>query len=281
MNQKKNKELENKINEFNEFENKKKDDENTIKSNGKKIDNLNKDISILQNNIKELENKNNILENKNLELENKIKDLKVNNQKIKLEFVYNEDLNIKPIKKKNEKQIIENFSINSNNKNEEIDSFLNSNNTIFFNRKIENILNYISIEIRDTKYLLEEGWKINRYLENNFKIEENKGLSIGFLGDYSIGKTYFIKKIFNLDIPIESTENINYYYLNNNIRIIDIPGSNKSLFPIDDKLQQNIIETKKKDFIIQKFVLDNSIINIMIIDSFNLNIKKRIGKLKI
>jgi HSP20 family molecular chaperone IbpA len=49
---------------------------------------------------------------------------------------------------------------------------------------------------------------------------------------------------------------------------------------MDDQLKKNIIETKKKDFIIQKFVLDNSIINIMIIDSFNLNIKKRIGKLK-
>ena len=47
----------------------------------------------------------------------------------------------------------------------------------------------------------------------------------------------------------------------------------------DKLLQDEILETKKKDFITQKFIIDNSIINIMIISSFNLETKKRIGKL--
>ena len=197
--------------------------------------------------------------------------MKLNKKKIKLEIVYNKDLNIKGIKKENNEQELSEKSI---------DTFLFSNNSLFFKRKIENITNYISIKIKNIKNLFEEGWEINKHLKNNIEIKENKGLSIGFLGDYSIGKTYFLQKIFNLNISLEPTENINYYYLENNIRIIDIPGSNKSLFPIDDKLQQNIIETKKKDFLTKKFVLDNSIINIMVIDSFNLNTKKKLGKLK-
>ena len=255
------------------LENKKKELKNIIKKleEEKKNDNINKDISILQIKIKELENKNNILENKKLELENKINDLKLNKKKIKLEIVYNKDLNIKGIKKENNEQELSEKSI---------DTFLFSNNSLFFKRKIENITNYISIKIKNIKNLFEEGWEINKHLKNNIEIKENKGLSIGFLGDYSIGKTYFLQKIFNLNISLEPTENINYYYLENNIRIIDIPGSNKSLFPIDDNLQQNIIETKKKDFLTKKFVLDNSIINIMVIDSFNLNTKKKLGKLK-
>ena len=255
------------------LENKKLELENKIKKleEEKKNDNINKDISILQIKIKELENKNNILENKKLELENKINDLKLNKKKIKLEIVYNKDLNIKGIKKENNEQELSEKSI---------DTFLFSNNSLFFKRKIENITNYISIKIKNIKNLFEEGWEINKHLKNNIEIKENKGLSIGFLGDYSIGKTYFLQKIFNLNISLEPTENINYYYLENNIRIIDIPGSNKSLFPIDDKLQQNIIETKKKDFLTKKFVLDNSIINIIVIDSFNLNTKKKLGKLK-
>ena len=35
-----------------------------------------------------------------------------------------------------------------------IDSFLYSNNSLFFKRKIENITNYISIEIKDIKIFI-------------------------------------------------------------------------------------------------------------------------------
>ena len=123
--------------------------------------------------------------------------------------------------------------------------------------------------------------------------ENGKGLIIGFLGDNYEGKTYYINKIFKCNLSLEPTNNINYYYINKNIRIIDIPGTNKIILPKmnnemrdtifgyqkDQLLQDKILETKKKDFIIQKFIIDNSIINIMIISSFNLETKKRIGKL--
>ena len=160
----------------------------------------------------------------------------------------------------------------------------------FYEKKNEdNSLNFISLTISKVDDLLENGWKINKCFKEGFKEdlkEENKnGLTIGFLGDTFEGKTYFINKIFKCNLPLESTKNINYYF-KKNIRIIDIPGSNQIIFPTTDlkdnqkgELNKIILETKKKDFIIENFVIDNSIINIMVISSFNLMIKKKIGKI--
>ena len=90
---------------------------------------------------------------------------------------------------------------------------------------------------------------------------------IGFFGNILQGKTYFLNELFDCDLPLNSTETINYYFLKDNVRIIDTPGLNNNNNLTNQNFKDNIIKLKKKDFLIQKFVLDNSIISIYIINS--------------
>ena len=139
--------------------------------------------------------------------------------------------------------------------------------------KINN-LNYISVDVDDEKYEKKE------FLTKDFKTKKQNGLVIGFFGNILQGKTYFLNKLFNCDLPLNSTETINYYFLKDNVRIIDTPGLNNNNNLTNQNFKDNIIKLKKKDFLIQKFVLDNSIISIYIINSYNLENRKKIGKLR-
>ena len=103
---------------------------------------------------------------------------------------------------------------------------------------------------------------------------------IGFFGNILQGKTYFLNELFDCDLPLNSTETINYYFLKDNVRIIDTPGLNNNNNLTNQNFKDNIIKLKKKDILIQKFVLDNSIISIYIINSYNLENRKKIGKLR-
>ena len=186
---------------------------------------------------------------------------------------------ISNVKLKNENSI---NSMNNFNKNSQL-----SSNYIKQNKKIK-FINHISLNISNYKDLINEGWKIENHFEDNFRIKEDKGLLIGFIGNFSEGKTYYLNKIFDCDLSLEPTKNINYYFYNKNIRIIDIPGSNKVEYidkkknvnkSVKEKINEKIKETKIKDFITEKFVLDNAKITIMIINYFNLITKKKIGKI--
>ena len=186
---------------------------------------------------------------------------------------------ISKTKLKNENKM---HSINKKNQNSQLLS-----NCKKQNKKIT-FINHISINISNYKDLISKGWKIENHFEDNFEIKEDKGLLIGFIGNFSEGKTYYLNKLFDCDLLLEPTKNINYYFYNKNIRIIDIPGSNKIEYinkkedvnqEIKDKINEKIKETKIKDFINEKFVLDNVQITIMIINYFNLITKKKIGKI--
>ena len=289
--------LNNKIKELND---------NNIKLNNKikKLEKELNDNNIKSNNkIKKLEKE---LQDNNIKSKNKIKELEqLNDNANKLLDSLNnkiKELNEKNLQLNNEIKKLEKELKDNNNRNfnDEINKSTDVKNkgTEFYEKKSENnALNYISLNISSIDDLIGKGWKITKNYKEDFKeelIDENrKGLIIGFLGDNYEGKTYYINKIFKCNLSLEPTNNINYYYINKNIRIIDIPGTNKIILPKmnndlrdtifgyqkDKLLQDEILETKKKDFIIQKFIIDNSIINIMIISSFNLETKKRIGKL--
>ena len=177
--------------------------------------------------------------------------------------------------------------IESNNKIKEKENFIlekNIEHYIFPEEKKNEVeteeINNISLILSKTENLINnEGWEIKENLESNFKITNNNGLIIGFLGDYSEGKTYYLNKIFNRNLPLKPTDSIKCYFLNNAIRAIDTPGTNKPQIN-DENLKKNILECKLKDFIIEKFILDNSIITIIIINSFNLKTQKKLEKIK-
>ena len=100
-------------------------------------------------------------------------------------------------------------------------------------------INHISLNLSSIKNLVNEGWKIENNFEKDFKINKENGLTIGFLGNYLEGKTYYFNKIFNTNIELKPTESINYYFLNDKkVRVLDIPGLNKPL------LQNNFNEKK-------------------------------------
>ena len=242
--------------------------------------NLQEKFTETKEKIEKLINIKSDLEEKLKVLKGQIENMKMNEEKFKII--------VKVLAK-------EELSLFKQNKNNENDIYLIKKKKIaeFYEKKSENnALNYISLNISSIDDLIEKGWKITKNYKEDFKeelIDENrKGLIIGFLGDNYEGKTYYINKIFKCNLSLEPTNNINYYYINKNIRIIDIPGTNKIILPKmnndlrdtifgyqkDKLLQDEILETKKKDFIIQKFIIDNSIINIMIISSFNLELKK-------
>ena len=249
------------------------------------------EVKALKNRIDQQKNEINSIK---IDLQNR--DNKINELEKQLNDNANElldSLNNK-IKELNEK------NLQLNNEIKKLEKELKDNNNRNFKDEIEkksenNALNYISLNISSIDDLIGNGWKITKNYKEDFKEESinGKGLIIGFLGDNYEGKTYYINKIFKCNLSLEPTNNINYYYINKNIRIIDIPGTNKIILPKmnndlrdtifgyqkDKLLQDEILETKKKDFITQKFIIDNSIINIMIISSFNLETKKRIGKL--
>ncbi len=307
------KELKNRINQQKDEINSIKIDlqnrDNKIKELEKQLnENANELLDSLNNKIKELNENNLQLNNKIKKLEKELTDnnIKSNNKIKQLEKQLN-DNNIKSNNKIKELEKQLNYNANElldslNNKIKKLEKELKDKNNRNFNDEIEkksenNSLNYISLNISNIDDLIGNGWKITKNYKEDFKeelMDENgKGLIIGFLGDNYEGKTYYINKIFKCNLSLEPTNNINYYYINKNIRIIDIPGTNKIILPKmnnemrdtifgyqkDQLLQDKILETKKKDFIIQKFIIDNSIINIMIISSFNLETKKRIGKL--
>ena len=141
-------------------------------------------------------------------------------------------------------------------------------------------INHISLNLSSIKNLVNEGWKIENNFEKDFKINKENGLTIGFLGNYLEGKTYYFNKIFNTNIELKPTESINYYFLNDKkVRVLDIPGLNKPLLQ-NNFNEKKILESKIKDFIVEKFVLDNCLILIMIIESFNLTVQKKLEKLK-
>ena len=177
--------------------------------------------------------------------------------------------------------------IESNNKIKEKENFIlekNIEHYIFPEEKKNEVeteeINNISLILSKTENLINnEGWEIKENLESNFEITNNNGLIIGFLGDYSEGKTYYLNKIFNRNLPLKPTDSIKCYFLKNTIRVIDTPGTNKPQIN-DENLKKNILECKLKDFIIEKFILDNSIITIIIINSFNLKTQKKLEKIK-
>ena len=139
-----------------------------------------------------------------------------------------------------------------------------------------NDIKTISLNLSSIKDLVNEGWKI----KNNINIENKEnGLTIGFLGNYLNGKTYYCNQIFNTDIELKPTETINCYLLNDKIRVLDVPGLNKPLLQNELK-KENILENNIKDFIIEKFILDNCLIIIIVIDTFNLIFQKKLDKLK-
>ena len=177
--------------------------------------------------------------------------------------------------------------IESNNKIKEKENFIlekNIEHNIFPEEKKNEVkteeINNISLILSKTENLINnEGWEIKENLESNFEITNNNGLIIGFLGDYSEGKTYYLNKIFNRNLPLKPTDSIKCYFLKNTIRVIDTPGTNKPQIN-DENLKKNVLECKFKDFIIEKFILDNSIITIIIINSFNLKTQKKLEKIK-
>ena len=139
-----------------------------------------------------------------------------------------------------------------------------------------NDIKTISLNLSSIKDLVNEGWKI----KNNINIENKEnGLTIGFLGNYLNGKTYYCNQIFNTDIELKPTETINCYLLNDKIRVLDVPGLNKPLLQNELK-KENILENNIKDFMIEKFILDNCLIIIIVIDTFNLIFQKKLDKLK-
>ena len=141
-------------------------------------------------------------------------------------------------------------------------------------------INHISLNLSSIKNLVNEGWKIENNFEKDFKINKENGLTIGFLGNYLEGKTYYFNKIFNTNIELKPNDSINYYFLNDKkVRVLDIPVLNKPLLQ-NNFNEKKILESKIKDFIVEKFVLDNCLILIMIIDSFNLTVQKKLEKLK-
>ena len=312
--------LQNRDNKINELEKQLNDNANELlDSLNNKIKELNDNNIKLNNKIKKLEkelNDNNIksnnkikklekeLKDNNIKSKNKIKELEQLNDNANelLDSLNNKikELNEKNLQLNNEIKKLEKELKDNNNRNfnDEINKSTDVKNKVteFYEKKSENnSLNYISLNISSIDDLIGNGWKITKNYKEDFKEESinGKGLIIGFLGDNYEGKTYYINKIFKCNLSLEPTNNINYYYINKNIRIIDIPGTNKIILPKmnndlrdtifgyqkDKLLQDEILETKKKDFITQKFIIDNSIINIMIISSFNLETKKRIGKL--
>jgi hypothetical protein len=177
--------------------------------------------------------------------------------------------------------------IESNNKIKEKENFIlekNIEHNIFPEEKKNEVkteeINNISLILSKAENLINnEGWEIKENLESNFEITNNNGLIIGFLGDYSEGKTYYLNKIFNRNLPLKPTDSIKCYFLKNTIRVIDTPGTNKPQIN-DENLKKNVLECKFKDFIIEKFILDNSIITIIIINSFNLKTQKKLEKIK-
>ena len=140
-------------------------------------------------------------------------------------------------------------------------------------------INHISLYLSSFEDLIKNGWTIKKNFEQNFQMKKGNGITIGFLGNYLDGKTYYFNKIFNKNVELNPTESINYYFLNDKIRVIDIPGFNKPLFSKDFS-KEKILESKIKDFIVEKFVLDNSLILIIIIDSFNLDFQKKLEKFR-
>ena len=274
-------------------------EQNKIKNEGFLKWNLDEQKDYIKEKTKNLKIYNSTLEESIIKFKKEIEEMKskeyssleINDIKIKnlIKEIAKEELSEFISKKNNEDYL---FSLKTNKYKTFKENFqIKSKVFEFYEKKNEdNSLNFISLTISKVDDLLENGWKINKCFKEGFKEdlkEENKkGLTIGVLGDTFEGKTYFINKIFKCNLPLESTKNINYYFFKKNIRIIDIPGSNQIIFPTTDlkdnqkkELNKIILETKKKDFIIENFVIDNSIINIMVISSFNLMIKKKIGKI--
>ena len=147
------------------------------------------------------------------------------------------------------------------------------------NKDIYDKINHISLNLSSIDDLIKNGWSIKQNFAQDFKIKNGNGITIGFLGNYLDGKTYYFNKIFNKNVELKPTETINYYFLDDKIRVIDIPGFNKPLYD-KDFTKEKLLESKIKDFIVEKFVLDNSLILIVIIDSFNLDFQKKLEKFR-
>ena len=264
--------------------------------------NFKKKYSLKNNNINEFQEEINALKNKYVnEFHCEINDLKNNNVNEFQEDGYEFQHEINYLKKKygNEFEFcfIELFNKLKNNTfvNDEEDNFdINISQIeipeyeiqsqvieIFYEpeeikRVSFNDIKTISLNLSSIKDLVNEGWKI----KNNINIENKEnGLTIGFLGNYLNGKTYYCNQIFNTNIELKPTETINCYLLNDKIRVLDVPGLNKPLVQNELK-KENILENNIKDFMIEKFILDNCLIIIIVIDTFNLIFQKKLDKLK-
>ena len=250
----------------NEINNLKEEYKKNIKEKDKEINNLKEEY---KNNTDEKDKEINNLKAENEKM-NKEK-LESNNEYQELienliyKFYENEKKNLKIPENINEEEQ-KNSAEDKNESKKEKDKIEKEN-------KINN-LNYISVDVDDEKYEKKE------FLTKDFKTKKQNGLVIGFFGNILQGKTYFLNELFDCDLPLNSTETINYYFLKDNVRIIDTPGLNNNNNLTNQNFKDNIIKLKKKDFLIQKFVLDNSIISIYIINSYNLENRKKIGKLR-
>jgi hypothetical protein len=145
----------------------------------------------------------------------------------------------------------------------------------------ENKFNFQSFKIKDYQDFLNNGFKIEKHFVDNFKPKKNKlGLTIGILGNLSVGKTFLLNKIFDINLPLIPTTSVNYYFLNDSLRVIDSPGLNNIMGITKQNKKEKLINQKFQDFVIEKFVLDNSFITIFVINSYNYNERKKIEKIK-
>ena len=286
-------ELQNEINDLkNKYDNELQDKINSLKNKYE----LQEEINDLKNKcVNEFQEEINSLKNK---YDNEFQE-EINDLKNKFGYEFQDEINYLKIKYGNEFEFcfIELFNKLKNNTfvNDEEDNFdinisqieipeyeIQSQVIEIFYKPEEikrvsfNDIKTISLNLSSIKDLVNEGWKI----KNNINIENKEnGLTIGFLGNYLNGKTYYCNQIFNTNIELKPTETINCYLLNDKIRVLDVPGLNKPLVQNELK-KENILENNIKDFIIEKFILDNCLIIIIVIDTFNLIFQKKLDKLK-
>ena len=204
--------------------------------------------------------------------------IQINNNNIQISLTNSFELNIK---NKNESyNKTSNIQIDNNNiQFSLINSFESNieNNTI----ESENKFNFQSFKITDYQDFVNNGFKIEKHFVDNFKPKKNKlGLTIGILGNLSVGKTFLLNKIFDINLPLIPTTSVNYYFLNDSLRVIDSPGLNNIMGITKQNKKEKLINQKFQDFIIEKFVLDNSFITIFVINSYNYNERKKIEKIK-
>ena len=290
------KENENKNKEINELKNKFKENESSKKFK-KENESLKKEKEKFKKDNESLKKENEKFKKDNESLKKENEKFKKENESLKKE---NEDKNnlgeelinnlIKKFfeKEKNKlfnnniqsvnKQEIEKENKNKNNDNEN----KNNNNSLSkMENKNENKLNFKSFKIPDYQNFLLDENKIENHFIDNFKPKENeKGLTIGFLGDLSVGKTFLINKIFDIDLLLVPTNSIYYYFIKDNIRVIDTPGLNNIMGISKQNKKEKLINFKFKDFMTEKFVLDNSLITIFVINSYNYYERKKIEIIK-